>query len=85
MTKARGMRGPDPLKSPFKLDNSISFELVKYHGQPSKSRRQRALVSKSNPHHFIFGSTLPVWKTWQTYAQNMGLLEDEDNQTLSQA
>ena len=82
MTKARGMRGPDPLKSPFKLDNSISFELVKYHGQPSKSRRQRALVSKSNPHHFIFGSTLPVWKTWQTYAQNMGLLEADESEAI---
>ena len=82
MTKARGKRGPDPARSPFKLDTNISFELVKYHGQPSKSRKQRSLVSKSNPHHFIFGNTLPVWKTWQTYAQNMGLLEDDtDTQT----
>ena len=82
MTKARGMRGPDPIKSPFKLDNSISFELRKYDGQPNKGRNQRSLVSKVSPHHFIFGSTLPVWKTYQTYAQNMGLLEDDtDTQT----
>jgi hypothetical protein len=85
MTKARDKRGPDPIKSLFKLDNNITHELKKYNGQPSKSRRQRALVSKSSPHHFIFGTTLPVWKTWQTYAQNMGLLEDEDHQVISQA
>ncbi len=82
MTKARGKPGPDPNKSPFKLDNSISFELVKYHGQPSKSRKQRSLVTKSNPHHFIFGNNLPVWKTWQTYAQNMGLLEADESEAI---
>jgi len=69
-------------KSPFKLDNNIANELKKYQGQPSKSRKKRALISKSSPHHFIFGNTLPVWKTWQTYAQNMGLLEANDNEAI---
>ena len=77
MPKARIPQITTP-QSGFKLDNSISFELKKYKGQPSKSRKQRALVSKSSPHHFIFGNTLPVWKTWQTYAQNMGLLEADN-------
>jgi hypothetical protein len=80
MTLARGKRGPDPSKSPFKLDTNIANELKKYNGQPNKSRQQRSLVSKSSPHHFIFGTTLPVWKTYQTYAQNMGLLEGNDNE-----
>ena len=69
----------------FKLENNITHEFKKYDGQPNKSRYKRSLVSKSSPHHLIFGSNLPVWKTYETYAQNMGLLEDEDNQTLSEA
>jgi hypothetical protein len=52
MTKARGMRGPDPIKSPFKLDNSISFELVKYHGQPSKSRKTTSIGIEVKPTPF---------------------------------
>jgi hypothetical protein len=68
-------------KSGFKLDNNIANEFKKYKGQPSMSRKKRALISKSSPHHLIFGNTLPVWKTWQSYATNMGVLEDEDTQT----
>jgi hypothetical protein len=67
-------------KSGFKLDNNIANELKKYQGQPSMSRKKRALISKSSPHHLIFGNNLPVWKTYQTYAQNMGLLEADENQ-----
>ena len=76
MPKARIPQITTP-QSGFKLDNNIANELKKYNGQPSKSRKKRDLISKSSPHHLIFGSTLPVWKTWQTYAQNMGLLENE--------
>ena len=46
-------------------------------GQPNMTRDKRALIAEFNPLHFAFGNTLPVWKTYQTYAQNMGLLEDE--------
>lgn len=47
-------------------------------GQPNVTRDKRALIAKFNPLHFAFGNTLPVWKAYQTYAQNMGLLTDED-------
>lgn len=53
-------------------------------GQPNVTRDKRALIKEFNPLHFAFGNTLPVWKTYQTYAQNMGLLEDEDNQAIPQ-
>lgn len=46
-------------------------------GQPNVTRDKRALIKEFNPLHFAFGDVRPVWKTYQTYAQNMGLLEDE--------
>jgi len=53
-------------------------------GQPNVTRDKRALIKEFNPLHFAFGDVRPVWKTYQTYAQNMGLLEDEDNQAIPQ-
>lgn len=38
---------------------------------------KREEIAKSNPLHYSFGDTRPVWKTWQSYATNMGLLEDD--------
>lgn len=63
------------IKFPFRTDNSITKEFAKYAGKPNATRNKRALVKSSNPHHYIFGDVRPVWKTWQTYAQNMQLLE----------
>ena len=62
-------------KFPFKTDNSITKEFAKYAGKPNATRNKRALVKSSNPFHYSFGNIRPVWKTWQTYAQNMQLLE----------
>jgi hypothetical protein len=62
-------------KFPFKTDNSITKEFAKYAGKPNSTRNKRALVKSSNPHHYAFGDVRPVWKTWQSYAQNMQLLE----------
>ena len=67
------------IKFPFRTDNSITKEFTKYQGKPNSTRNKRALVKSSNPHHYIFGDVRPVWKTWQTYAQNMQLLEDDDH------
>ena len=67
------------IKFPFRTDNSIIKEFAKYTGKPNATRNKRALVKQSNPHHYAFGDVRPVWKTYQTYALNMGLLEDEDN------
>lgn len=50
-------------------------------GQPNVTRDKRALIKEFNPLHFAFGNTLPVWKTYQTYAQNMGLLETDYEQS----
>jgi hypothetical protein len=36
---------------------------------------KREEVSKANPFHYSFGNVRPIWKTYQTYAQNMGLIE----------
>ena len=66
------------IKFPFRTDNSITKEFAKYAGKPNATRNKRALVKSSNPHHYIFGDVRPVWKTWQTYAQNMQLLEGDD-------
>lgn len=66
-------------------DKELLMRFKAMAGQPNVTRDKRALIKEFNPLHFSLGETLPVWKTWQTYAQNMGLLEDEDNQGLSQA
>ena len=49
-------------------------ELKKYEGFPNKTREQRKEVRKYNPLHYSFGNVRPVWKTWETYAQNMELI-----------
>jgi len=64
-------------KFPFVADNTITKEFAKYNGKPNPTRNKRALVKQSNPFHYSLGEVRPVWKTWQTYAQNMGLLEDD--------
>jgi len=67
------------IKFPFRTDNSITKEFAKYAGKPNATRNKRALVKSSNPLHYTFGDVRPVWKTWQSYAQNMQLLEDDDH------
>jgi len=62
-------------KFPFKHDNSITTRFAKYNGKPNPTRNKRAEVKKSNPFHYSLGEVRPVWKTWLTYAQNMGLIE----------
>lgn len=57
-------------------------EFMKYHGKPNVARNQRALIKSTNPFHYTFGITRPVWKTWENYATNMellhgGMYEDE--------
>lgn len=64
---------------PFKTDNSITKEFAKYVGKPNPKRNKRSVVKRSNPFHYTFGDTRPVWKTYLTYAQNMGLLENQDD------
>lgn len=58
-------------------DRELLSRFKEFHGEPNPTRRKRALIAKFNPLHFAFGNTLPVWKTYQTYAQNMGLLETD--------
>ena len=53
------------------------FKLIKC--EDNIKRKKRSLIKEFNPLHFAFGNTLPVWKTYQTYAQNMGLLEDTND------
>ena len=55
--------------------NQMLQEFKKYTGKPNPNRNKRALVKQSNPHHFIFGNTRPIWKSWLTYAQNMELIQ----------
>ena len=66
-------------KFPFKTDNTITKEFAKYTGKPNATRNKRALVKQANPFHYSFGNIRPVWKTWHTYAWNMGLLEDAND------
>lgn len=58
-------------------DKELLQRFKSMHGEPNLTRNKRALIKEFNPLHFTFGDVRPVWKTWQTYAQNMGLLEDE--------
>jgi hypothetical protein len=62
-------------------DKELLSRFKEMAGQPSVTRNKRALIAKFNPLHFAFGNTLPVWKTYQTYAQNMGLLETDYEQS----
>jgi hypothetical protein len=68
----------DGNKAPAKYADKELLAIFKtFHGEPNPTRRKRALIAKFNPLHFAFGNTLPIWKTYQTYAQNMGLLETD--------
>lgn len=60
---------------PAYLKHEIIRRMKDCIGMPNKTREQRAIIKEFNPHHFIFGEVRPVWKTWQNYATNMGLLE----------
>lgn len=63
---------------PLKYADKELLQRFKYmQGEPNMTRQKRSLIKEFNPLHFTFGDVRPVWKTWQTYAQNMGLLEDE--------
>ena len=59
-------------------DKELLLRMKTLNGQPKVTRDKRALIKEFNPLHFALGDVRPVWKTWQTYAQNMGLLENED-------
>ena len=58
-------------------DRELLSRMKLLQGQPSMTRDKRALIKEFNPLHFSFGDVRPVWKTWQSYATNMGILEDE--------
>lgn len=85
-TVRKSKLNPDGNKIPPKYaDKELLSRMKLLQGQPNVTRDKRALIKEFNPLHFTLGEVRPVWKTYQTYAQNMGLLEDEDNQTLSEA
>ena len=67
---------------PKYLDKEIMMRMKQCVGLPNKTREQRTIIKEFNPHHFIFGTVRPVWKTWENYATNMellhgGMYEDE--------
>ena len=68
-------------RRPILPQNQMLQEFAKYHGKPNPTRNKRALVLKANPLHYSFGEVRPVWKTYLTYAQNMGLLETDYEQS----
>lgn len=73
---------PNGLAVPAKYaEKELLARFKEFHGEPNPTRRKRALIAKFNPLHFAFGNTLPIWKTYQTYAQNMGLLETDYEQS----
>jgi hypothetical protein len=72
----RSKHNPNGLPPKY-LDKELLARFVKLHGEPNVTRNKRALVKEFNPLHYTFGEVRPVWKTWHTYAWNMGLLEDE--------
>lgn len=66
-------------KKPNKYaDKELLQRMKALNGQPNVTRDKRALIKEFNPLHFALGEVRPVWKTYQSYAQNMGLLENED-------
>lgn len=66
-------------RRPIPQPNLMLQEFAKYVGKPNPKRNKRSVVKRSNPFHYTFGDTRPVWKTYLTYAQNMGLLENQDD------
>lgn len=81
-TVRKSKLNPDGNKAPAKYaDKELLARFREMAGQPSVTRNKRALITKFNPLHFAFGNTLPIWKTYQTYAQNMGLLETDYEQS----
>lgn len=64
---------------PKYLDKEIMLRMRECVGLPNKTREQRAIIKEFNPLHYIFGEVRPVWKTWETYAWNMGLLEADND------
>lgn len=70
---------PDGTAVPPKYaDKEILARMKTLKGQPNPARTKRAIIKEFNPLHFVFGNVRPVWKTYESYAQNMGLLTDED-------
>ena len=63
---------------PKYADKEILARMKTLKGQPNMTREKRAIIKEFNPLHFIFGDVRPVWKTYENYATNMGLLSDED-------
>lgn len=78
-TVRRSKLNPDGNKIPPKYaDKELLARMKTLNGQPNMTREKRALIKEFNPLHFIFGDVRPVWKTYENYATNMGLLSDED-------
>ena len=73
-TGRRSKLHPDGVPNKY-AEKELLARFKTFQGQPNVTRNKRALIKEFSPLHFSFGDTLPVWKTWQTYAQNMGLLE----------
>lgn len=65
---------PDGSKAPPKYANNELLQRFKHMTTPDEKRQA---IAEYCPLHFSFGDVRPVWKTYQTYAQNMGLLEDD--------
>ena len=59
-------------------DKELLLRMKALNGEPNMTRQKRSLIKEFNPLHFALGEVRPVWKTYQSYAQNMGLLENED-------
>lgn len=59
-------------------DKELLLRMKALNPQDNLLDEKRSLIKEFNPLHFALGEVRPVWKTWQTYAQNMGLLENED-------
>lgn len=70
---------PDGSKAPAKYaDKEILARMKLIKNEDNIKRKKRAIIKEFNPLHFIFGEVRPVWKTYENYATNMGLLSDED-------
>ena len=77
-TVRKSKLNPEGNKAPAKdADRELLARFKAMAGQPNVTRDKRALIKEFNPLHFSFGNVRPVWKTWQSYATNMGILEDE--------
>ena len=80
----KSKHNPDGLPPKY-MDKELLARMKSLHGKPNCTREKRALVKQFNPLHYTFGNVRPIWKSWLTYAQNMELLEpNEDNQAIPQ-